>query len=167
MKVAVVSDTHDNLEAINKIIKKLQDLKIKIVVHLGDYVAPFSLRKFSGFELYGVFGNNDGEKIMLKKIAEEEGFKIEDAPFEFEIGGKKFVIIHGVGSIEKTKSWSYSLAKSGNYDYVLYGHTHRVDVKKVGNTIVMNPGEACGYLTGKRTFAFLDVDTGKIEIIDM
>ncbi len=167
MKIALVSDTHDNLPAIEEIINRLKELKIETVVHLGDFIAPFSLQKFSGFKLYGVFGNNDGEKILLKKIANDKGFLIEEAPFEFEMERKKFVIIHGVGSVEKTKDWAYSLAKSGNYDYVFYGHTHRIDMKKIGKTLVVNPGEACGYLTGRRTFAVLDVDTGDINVIEL
>ncbi len=167
MNIAVISDTHDNLVAIEEIIRKLHKLEIKTVVHLGDFIAPFSLRKFSGFKLYGVFGNNDGERIMLKKIADAEGFKIEEAPFEFEIEGKKIVIIHGVGSVDRTRSWAYNLAESGNYDYVFYGHTHRIDVKKIGKTTIVNPGEACGYLTGKRTFVVLDVDKGNIDLIEL
>jgi len=167
MKIALVSDTHDNLMAITEIVERLLKSEIHTVVHLGDYVSPFSLRKFSGFKLYGVFGNNDGEKIMLRRIAEEEGFLVEEAPFEFELDGKKIVIIHGVGSIERTKNWAYSLAKSGDYDYVFYGHTHRIDMKKIGKTTIVNPGEACGYLTGKKTFVILDLDSGSVEVAEI
>ncbi len=166
MKVAVMSDTHDNLSVIDEIVERLKNMQLHTIIHLGDYIAPFSLRRFSGFKLYGVFGNNDGEKLHLKKVADENGFVIEEAPFEFELADKKIVAIHGSGSAEKTRRWAETMA-NGKYDFVLYGHTHRIDIRKIKNTTILNPGEACGYLTGRRSFAVLDLTTEQIEIVEL
>ena len=166
MKVAVISDSHDNMEAVEKAIEIMKEKGIKVIFHLGDIISPFVLKKFSEFEYYGVFGNNDGEKLLLKNIAEQSGMKIDIQPHILELQGKKFLLYHGSGSVEKTKKIVENFANSGEYDFVLYGHTHIVDIRKLGKTLLINPGESCGYLSGKRTFAILDVDSEDAEIIE-
>ncbi len=163
--LGVISDTHDNLSAVDAALRIFRENGVEVIIHLGDFVSPFTLRKFAGFKLYGVFGNNDGEKLLLRSIADEQGFTVEEAPFEVELYGKRFLLLHGHGSVERTKKLAYSFAKSGDYDFVLYGHTHRADTAKFENTRVLNPGEACGYLTGKRTLMLLNPDTGEEKIL--
>ena len=59
-----------------------------------------------------------------------------------------------------------ALAQSGNFDIVLSGHTHLIVNKKYeNNVLVLNPGEACGYLTGKGSFAIVETEDLKAEII--
>ena len=61
-----------------------------------------------------------------------------------------------------------ALANSGNFDIILSGHTHSLVNKKLDNGIlVVNPGELCGYLTGRATFAIIDTDTMESEIIEL
>ncbi len=166
MLVGIISDTHDNLDAAKKAAEIFNDRGIKTIFHLGDFIAPFTLKVFKNFELYGVFGNNDGEKFLIKRIAEDMNFKIDFAPFEVELAGKSFLLLHGLGSVERTIKLGDSFAASQNYDFVLYGHTHKRDLRKKGKTIIINPGEACGYLTGKRSIAILDVENGDVEFIE-
>ncbi len=166
MRIAVMSDTHDNHEAARKAVSMIKDMGIGTVIHLGDIVSPFTLRMFSEFEYYGVFGNNDGEKLLLSKIARENGMHLEEQPNIVEISGRRFLLYHGSGSVEKTRKTVESFAKSGEYDFVLYGHTHIVDIRRFDSTLLLNPGEACGYLSGKRTFAVLDTESGEVRIVE-
>ncbi|NPA74516.1 MAG: metallophosphoesterase [Euryarchaeota archaeon] len=166
MKIAVVSDTHDNQEAVNALINELKRRDINTVFHMGDIISPFTLRNFYGFEYLGVFGNNDGEKALLGEIAREMGFALELQPALIEFRGKKFLLYHGSGSVEKTRKIVESFAKSGEYDFVLYGHTHIRDYRRIGKTVLLNPGEVCGYLFVKRSFAILDVDTSNAEFVE-
>jgi predicted phosphodiesterase len=41
-----------------------------------------------------------------------------------------------------------SLILCGKYDVVVCGHTHRVQNKKVGKTLILNPGTANGWFFG-------------------
>ncbi len=166
MLVGIISDTHDNLDAAKKAVKIFKERNIKTIFHLGDFIAPFTLKAFKDFELYGVFGNNDGEKFLIKKIAEELNFKIDFAPLDVELAGRSFLLLHGWGSVERTLKIVDSFASSQNYDFVLYGHTHKRDLRKNGKTIIINPGEACGYLTGKRSIAILEVEKGDVEFVE-
>ena len=57
-----------------------------------------------------------------------------------------------------------SLTKYGGYDVLVYGHTHEAKVVEGGQTLVINPGEICGYLTGKSTFAILNTADRKVRL---
>ncbi len=167
MKIAVLSDSHDNLIASEKAIDKIKSNGIHVIFHLGDIVSPFTLLKFMGFEYYGVFGNNDGEKLLLNKIAEENGAKIEKQPLRLVFDGLTFLLYHGTGSVDKTRKTVEAFALSGQYDFVLYGHTHMIDNRKIGNCILLNPGEVCGYLFGKQTFAIIDSETQRVKFVSL
>ncbi len=167
MKIGIISDTHDNKAMALKAVEIFKGEGIKNVFHLGDFVAPFTLKLFGDFELYGVFGNNDGERILLKRVAEDLSFVLEEGPMEIDFGGKKFMLLHGWGSAEKTRKIAESFAKSGDYDYVLYGHTHQRDLRKFGNALILNPGEACGYLGGVATAAILDIDSNSVNFLSL
>jgi hypothetical protein len=60
-----------------------------------------------------------------------------------------------------------ALADSGHFDLVIYGHTHKADVRKVKNTLVVNPGEVSTYLYGKSTVALVDLEKLEAEIVEL
>ena len=73
---------------------------------------------------------------------------------------KNIVILHKEGLID-------ALAESQKYEVIIYGHTHRTDLRKIGKTLIINPGECGGWLSGKSTIALLDLKNLKAEIIDL
>jgi predicted phosphodiesterase len=56
------------------------------------------------------------------------------------------------------------LAKQ-EYDLIIYGHTHKPDIRRERRTLAINPGETGGWLTGKSTVALFDPATREAEII--
>ena len=40
-------------------------------------------------------------------------------------------------------------------------------MRRIGSTLVLNPGEACGCLTGRKTVALLDTEALSIEIVGL
>ena len=167
MKIAVISDTHDNRDNILKAISIMNERNVNALFHCGDYVAPFVKRWFDTLNeeiknnFYGVFGNNDGEKIGLKKNLGQI-CKIEGLELVKELDGKRIYATHMPlpGTID-------ALASSGQFDIILSGHTHEIVNKEVNGTLVLNPGEACGYLTNKATFAIIDTEKMKADIIEL
>lgn len=169
MLIGILSDSHDNLNRIRQAVELFNDRGVDLVFHLGDIISPFTLRVLGGLEaeVYVVFGNNDGDKLLLSRVARENGLSITEPPFVIDVAGLKIIAIHGWGSKDYTRSIVDSLASSGKYDVVLYGHTHEVDVGRVDKTLIVNPGEVYGYLTGKSTIAIMDSRSLDVEVIEL
>ncbi|MEM1514658.1 MAG: metallophosphoesterase [Candidatus Bathyarchaeia archaeon] len=163
-KVGVVADTHDRLHAIDLVVEKFNDENIDLVLHAGDYVAPFAVLRFKPLKakLIGVFGNNDGDHNLLRRRFEEIGAQLHGKFAEINVSGLKVALIHG-----EDDALLKALINSGYYDVLIYGHTHKAEIQNVGRTLVINPGEACGYLTGKATIAILSVEERKAEMIEL
>ncbi|MCX7918127.1 MAG: metallophosphoesterase [bacterium] len=160
MKIVIISDTHDNLNAITAFGEKLKEIKPDFLLHAGDFCAPFAVRaiKQFGIPMKAVFGNNDGDKIMLTQSA--EGFaEIKEAPFIFELGTRKFAMEHYQDNVN-------SLATSNQFEVVIFGHTHKLDIR-TQPCLIINPGELCGWLTRRKTAVLLDTDTLAIKIIEL
>ncbi len=158
MKVAIISDSHDNMPLIKRAVERFRELGVEFVLHAGDFVAPFSLRPLmdSGIEWKGVFGNNDGEKNGLVKVSSG---RISEPPLSLELDGKKIVVVH--------KPEEVSPEFYASQDVVVYGHTHQKEIRKEGACLVVNPGELCGYLTGNPTFAVLDTEAMEAQILPL
>ncbi len=162
MLLGIMADTHDRLPLIDEAVAQLNERKVELVLHAGDFIAPFVVPRFKSLSanLIGVFGNNDGEREGLKKRFEELNAQIRGRFAEINIGKVKIVMTHG-----DEEELSRSLVKAQSFDVVVYGHTHEVKTYRKGKTLVINPGETCGYLTGKSTIALLNTETLKVEII--
>ena len=158
--VGLITDTHDNKHAIEKAVALFQARDVGLVLHGGDYIAPFNARWMAelGVRFIGVFGNNDGEKFGLRAQFEALG-PIHRAPYAFEYEGKRILMLHEPDEVD-------ALAASGAYDVIFYGHTHEIDLR-TGATLVVNPGEACGWTTSRETVGLLDLTAMAVEIVDL
>ena len=159
MKFAIISDTHDNITAIKEMIDVLKKEKIEFMVHAGDIIAPFSMKELKSLniKIYFAFGNNDGERKILTNIAKENGWIIGDI-VTYPVEDGEGVVYHG------TDPEIVKVLENTNYKIIVLGHTHKPDIRKLGDKIIVNPGEVCGYLTGKRTFAIFE--DGDVSIIE-
>src|SRR3989338_2583937 len=156
--IGIISDTHENEKATKKAVRIFKDKNIDFVVHCGDIISPPMLEHFKGLKMKFVFGNNDGEKAGLNKMASEYGWeKITDEK-EFDYGGKKFYVYHGTNK-EKLDN----AIKSNKYDYVLTGHTHIKMDEKSGKTRVINPGAL--FRIYPYTVALLDAEKDELEFV--
>jgi len=164
MLVGLISDTHDNVKAVEKAVKLFNDIGVSKVLHAGDWCAPFTLMRFRDLnaDLVGVYGNVDGERELLKKRAEELGFHLAGYVCELELDGLKFALFHG-----HLEPFTSAMTRCGLYDVIVRGHTHQPLVERVGNTLVVNPGEACGYLYGRSTVAVLDTKELSVKIMEL
>jgi len=170
MKIAIISDSHDHKDNILRAVSIINERKVNAVIHCGDYVAPFVKRWFDKLDdaikkkFFGVFGNNDGERLFLtQNMGQICQFAQNGNELILELGGKRIFASH-----MPRKETIEALAHSGKFDIILSGHTHSLINKKYENgVLVVNPGEVCGYLTGKSTFAIIDTDKMEAEIIEL
>jgi putative phosphoesterase len=162
MKVGLLADTHDRVPAIAELIQKMQERGVSLVMHAGDYCSPFSLEPFltSNIALLGIFGRNDGDPEGLKATAARGvGMELYESPHSFEVAGQRILIVHDLGEVNRRSIESHR--------YVVHGFTHKQETITRGKTLVVNPGEGCGWLTGQCTAAILDLETSEVEIITL
>ncbi|OGZ69873.1 MAG: hypothetical protein A3D44_03165 [Candidatus Staskawiczbacteria bacterium RIFCSPHIGHO2_02_FULL_42_22] len=155
MKIAIVSDTHDNMANFNKVIDFLNAQKITTMLHCGDIcnqeTVNEAIKNFNG-EILFVKGNGDYDLKNYKDMMEiEAGGDVKKG-----LGPKKIAFIHYPELARK-------LAESGKYDIVFYGHTHKPWEEKVGNCRLVNPGELAGQRF-KPCFAIYDTETDNLEL---
>jgi putative phosphoesterase len=165
MLIGLISDTHDNLPAVERAVKRLNQEKVELVLHAGDYCSPFVIAKFKALncKLIGVFGNNDGDhELLRKRFGETSNCEIRGRFAEVNAEGFKIALVHG----DETELLD-ALVNCGGFDAVVHGHAHLTVNKSKGKTLLVSPGEVCGYLYGKSTIALLDTVKRKAEIIEL
>ncbi len=168
MLLGVISDSHDNIYALDKVLGELLDAGVELIIHLGDIISPFTVRRIKErigtLSLIAVLGNNDGDIALLSNLFGQYDWKLYSGPTIIEAGGRRFLIMHGYDGIELTERIARALLGLGEVNGVLFGHTHRALYEAVNDGILLNPGEVCGYLTGKTSYALLDTHAMKAEI---
>lgn len=165
MLIGLMSDTHDNLPQIEKAVKTLNTVKIDLALHAGDFCAPFTISKLKALncKLIAVFGNNDGDHELLKRHFDETtNCEIHDRFALVQIDSYKIGLLHG-----DEPELLFALIGSQHFDTIVHGHSHSKGIEKRGKTLLINPGEVCGYLTGKSTIAVLDTATNEVKIIEL
>ncbi len=154
-----MSDSHDNLDAIQRAVRFFTDRNCDLVVHAGDFIAPFAAKELGSLDcpVKAVFGNCDGEKKGLDRILSIFG-EIKREPFSFDYARRKFLLTH-------THFANETHIRSGKYDVIIYGHTHKPEIRKARDSLLINPGETGGWLTGKSSVALLNPEAPEAEII--
>jgi putative phosphoesterase len=159
MKIIIISDSHDNLKELKKIIE-FANKNGDLLIHCGDLCSPFTAKELLNLKIpfIYIFGNNDAERDKIKDILSKKG-KVFECLIN-KIGKYNFFIYHGTNLDIIKNSIDTQL-----FDFIIYGHTHKWELKKKEKSIIINPGELCGYLTGKSTFALLDLYNKNVKIL--
>lgn len=162
MLVGVIADTHDNMDEISRAVDYFNSRNVDVVLHAGDYISPITVREFRHLSanLIGVFGNNDGDRLMLRDQFSEKGIgEIHRDPHYFTLGGREVLLMHQPKFLD-------ILVGSNWEGLIVYGHTHEVDVRE-GPPLLVNPGECCGLLSGRSTVAVVDLGSMEAEVVEL
>ena len=159
MIIGIISDTHDDMYAIKKAVELFNDKNVSHVIHAGDIVSPFTFEIFSGLKskFTGIFGNNDGDRLLLRQKSEGN---LHTQPLIMTFYEKKIVVIH-------EPDIANALAHSGDFDLIIHGHTHKPEIRKVKDRLVINPGKAARLHKGRATLALLNMERMDAEIIEL
>ncbi len=159
MKAGVISDTHDRLPTFRRALTLFRRLKVDVVFHAGDFVAPFAAKLIAPGELsvplHCVYGNNDGERAGLKAILPN----VVDGPLRVQLGGRTIVMHHWIEDLKD--------ADIEGADVVISGHTHQVVHESREGKLFLNPGECCGWVTERCTVALLDLESLEAQIVEV
>lgn len=162
MRIGLMSDTHDRVPAIDALLREMLAREVNFVIHAGDHCSPFSLKPFQdhGVALAGVFGRNDGDHEGLRAAAQQGmGMELFESPHGMPMADNKMLIVHDIADVVERSVLAHAV--------VVHGHTHLQEMKTRNNTLIVNPGEACGWLYGAPSAAILDLDTKHVEFIKL
>jgi putative phosphoesterase len=162
MLVGLMADSHDRIPAIAELLRQMRDKGATMVLHAGDYVSPLSLKPFEDLHmtLAGVFGANDGDHNSLQSRARAGlGLEIFESPHSFDVAGKQILLVHDIGDVSKRSIAGHAV--------VVHGFTHQQSMKTEGDTLIINPGETCGWLHGTPGAALLDLDSNNVQFLSL
>jgi len=163
MRIGLMADTHDRVDAVEAAIEFFNCQGVSDVLHAGDLVSPLVVPKFSKLKakLHYVWGNNEGDREFITIRFGEIGIMPLGEFAALELGGKRIALLHGTH-----EHIVDSLVRSELYDVVVRGHNHRAEIIE-NRTLLVNPGEVCGYLSGRKTVALMDLDEMHAEIVEL
>jgi putative phosphoesterase len=140
MRLAIVSDIHDNVWTLQAALKSMQDADLLICC--GDLCSPFVVGLMAaGFRnpIHIVEGNNEGDWRRMSQVAGKHSHvHLHGEFFQEEFDGKRIAVNH-------YPDIALPIAESGRYDIVCYGHNHLFAIEQHGNTLTLNPGALLGY----------------------
>lgn len=165
MKIAVISDIHDNFHNLFLFFKEIKKHRIEKILFLGDFMNNGIAKVLASCEVpvVSIFGNNDGDKVAITKTAlsKRSNLSVGFDTFDFlEIDSRKIFITH-------YPILAKPMAKSGDFDAVFYGHNHLKNIEIINSCIVVNPGELSAHKTGVASFAIYDTKSNYVEIVDI
>ena len=161
MILGVVSDTHNRISNVEKIVDIFNQNSVDKVIHTGDITQAKTLERFSRLNcpLLGVYGNNDLDEIGLEETSLDNGFDFKLPPYIFSLKDKKIAVFHEPDPIESL------LERVNDIDLVLHGHTHRYRNEDINGVKFFNPGECAGSLKGKNSIGIVNLVNLEIKRI--
>jgi len=151
VRIGVISDTHNHLPNVTRIVALLNAAGVERVIHTGDITQAATLEVLARLDapLLGVYGNNDaGERPALSAAAARLGIQLSDPPFEITLAERRILVVHDPRALD---------AAGGAHHLALHGHTHRHTLERSGNRVVFNPGECAGHVAGRNAIGLVDL----------
>jgi len=163
MLLGIFSDVHDQLQNLQRALGVFKQRGAATLIFCGDFCSPIPARVMGAFagEIHCVFGNGDGDRFQIARIAHHDhpNLKLHGEHAELEFEGHKFAVTH-------YPFYAKALASTGQYRAVFSGHTHVLSEERIGACLWLNPGEVMGW-KGRPTCALYDTHTNAAEIIDL
>jgi len=159
MHIAILSDTHSRIAAIQRALGIIDGRRIKLIIHCGDIEYSDAVRLFPAHTHF-VFGNCDYDRAGIRAAIEDIGATLHEPFGHLEIAGKTLGFTHG-----DDKTMLRDLIAAETFAYIFHGHTHIARDELVGPTRIINPGAL--HRARPKTFVILDPATGAAETIEV
>jgi len=163
MKIGILSDMHNDRQTLVAALKVFARENIRTVICCGDVTDPDLIALFAGLELHLVEGNIDHDPKGLSRAAQRLGNgSTFGLGYSTTLDGKRLIALHG-----HLADVLNDAIRSGLFDYVLHGHTHRRRDERSGRTRLINPGALGGTRHEPRSCAVLDVGKDQLRFIEI
>ena len=153
MRIGIVSDTHNNLKNVHRIVELFNTTGVERVIHTGDITQAKTLGVFAHLDapLFGVYGNNDQERASLEAAVAAHGFQFVDPPLELTWAQQRILVVHDPLDLDGPMHDGHNL--------VLHGHTHLKRIEESRGQLIFNPGECAGHMEGLNAIGVVDLAT--------
>ncbi len=163
MRVAILSDSHDQIMNLRAAVTYCNAYGVSVIIHCGDLISPFMLKELAKFggASHLVYGNNVGDQHLISQFC---GTKFPAITHHgilgaMEAGGLTFAFTH-------YPEMARGLASQGSFSVVCCGHNHRYGVERVGDVVLINPGEMLG-AEGPPSFCILETASREVERVEV
>lgn len=157
MRVAILSDTHipSRARALPEWVGEEIE-RADHTIHAGDFDAPGAFETIDGLadSLSAVRGNMDGQLDLPAVVT-------------VDLGGVRFVVTHGTGSIEhyETRVAEIVTEHAADPTVGVCGHTHQLMDTTVDGVRLLNPGSATGALPASaNSMLVAEVEDGEVDL---
>ena len=188
MKFGIVSDIHCNAGGLLRALDLMGD--IDELICLGDSIWEYRFSNEVAAILrergaHTILGNHEetffgplGERARARDGIDRDlcgWLAARPHRIELDAGGKRLLLVHSTpweprGAYVHPEDALLERFAEANADFVLYGHTHRQVVRRVGEVLVINPGsagDARDHRNGRQlSCAVLDTESGEARVID-
>lgn len=163
MKIAIISDIHDNLANLEKFLTWASNNQIEELIVCGDICMPDTLTKVLALifksRIHVVFGN------VCDREAEQEAIKEFPNIVHYGDEGNFLIDSKRVGLTHYPQR-AKEMAATKKFDVIFYGHSHQPWIENIAEAEVVNPG-TLGGLFSKATFAMWDTNQNKLELKEL
>ena len=122
MKIAILSDSHDNIPNLRAAVGRCNNSNVNLLIHCGDLISPFMLEELACFggAVHLIYGNNVGDQHLISQAC---GVRYPSISHHGVIGtveaaGRKIAFTH-------YPQLARGLVAGGDFDVVCCGHNHR------------------------------------------
>jgi uncharacterized protein len=159
MRIGIVSDTHNNLRNVERIVRIFNEAGVERIIHTGDITQAKTLEVFRHLDapMYGVFGNNDQERDSLHAAIARNGFEFREPPFELTWHARRIIVVHDPLELDG--------ALQAGHDLALHGHTHFYRYERRDGQLIFNPGECAGMMTGFNAVGVVNLADLSVELL--
>lgn len=164
MLIGIMSDAHDQFQGVKDALGVFSSRGVSLILFAGDMIGSGNCYTFQdlGIPIKLVYGNNDGDRVGLAKEFARVGGEYLGDFGEVEADGLRIALMHGT-----EEPLVRAVLASQLYDVLVRGHNHIFEVSRHAKTLLINPGEIWGHLTGYSTVAILDTTCLEVERIDL
>ena len=161
MKIAVISDIHDNLSNLQKCLLWCRQNTINTIICCGDVTTQksieFFLNNFKG-EIHLVRGNIDTYRDI--DMEQFKNLRYYGSIGYFQLDNRKIGLCHEPFLIN-------DVLEKGHCDVIFYGHTHKHLIKRTKDSLLVNPGTLGDSYRQEYTFIVWNTENDEMELKDV
>jgi len=157
--LGILADSHGQADTTALAVRALEEAGAACIVHLGDIGSEQVIDELVGHNVRLVFGNCDIDVRGLTNYCEYLDVTVDHPIGWLNMGGKSIAFTHGDLDIAVQE------ALRREVDYLLVGHTHEVEDRRIGRTRVINPGAL--FRAPRYTAALLEPASDRLTIIEI